>query len=74
MGNKGTCKAENCGKEVHGKGYCVRHFNLWKKGKMPKPRYNTCHTEGCRKPRSQRGLCEEHYAKEYGKKTEGEAA
>ena len=73
--SKGTCKAANCGKEVQAKGYCSRHFNQWRKGKMPKPRYKTCNAENCRKRQERRGLCSEHYAKEYGKKVEttGEA-
>ncbi|GIW42461.1 MAG: hypothetical protein KatS3mg076_3038 [Candidatus Binatia bacterium] len=69
MGTKGTCKAEGCGKEVRAKGYCERHYRLWKKGKMPKPRYKTCVAENCRRPRQRRGLCAEHFAQQYpGKK------
>lgn len=75
MSNKGTCKAQDCGKDVHAKGYCDQHYRKWRKGVMGKPRYNTCHTEGCRKRRARRGLCEEHHAKEYsGKKTAETAA
>ena len=51
MASKGTCKAENCDKEVQAKGYCPRHYSAWRKGKMPKPRYKTCTFEKCRKPR-----------------------
>ena len=71
---KGTCKSDGCAKEVRAKGYCDRHYRLWRKGKMPKARYSTCNAEACRKPRSRRGLCEEHYAKEYGKKPAAPAA
>jgi hypothetical protein len=67
MANKGTCKTAGCGKEVQAKGYCSRHYSLWRKGKLPKPRYKTCNAEGCRKPRSRRGLCPEHFTKEYAK-------
>ena len=41
---------------------------------MPKPRYTACNAEGCHKPRARRGLCVEHFAKEYGKKTEAPEA
>jgi hypothetical protein len=71
--SKGTCKSEGCAKDVRAKGYCDRHYRSWRRGEMPKPRYNTCHAEGCRKPRSRRGLCDEHYAKEYAKKAGTEA-
>ncbi len=75
MGNKGTCKAENCGKEVKAKGYCERHYAKWRKGKLPKPRYKTCHAENCRKRISRRGLCSDHYAAQFGKqKAEAAAA
>ena len=68
MGNKGTCKTEGCSKDVQAKGYCPRHYNQWRKGKLPKPRYKSCNAEGCHKPRHRRGLCPDHFAKEYGKK------
>lgn len=74
MANKGTCKAEKCGKEVHAKGYCDQHYRKWRKGEMGKARYRTCTEEGCRKPRSRRSLCEEHFAKKHGKAKEGAAA
>jgi len=75
MGNKGTCKADGCDKEVRAKGYCERHYRQWRKGKLPKPRYKSCHQEGCRKPISRRGLCEEHFAATFAKKkTEPTAA
>lgn len=64
---KGTCKADGCNGPVQGKGYCARHYRLWRKGRMPKPRYKTCHAEGCRKPLLRRGLCADHLAQEYGK-------
>jgi hypothetical protein len=67
MANKGTCKASDCNQDVHGKGYCARHYRQWRKGTLPKPRYRSCNAEGCHKPRSRRGLCQEHFAKEYGK-------
>ncbi len=71
---KGICRVEGCDGVVQGKRYCVKHYRLWRKGKMPKPRYKTCNAEGCRKPRERRGLCAEHFAKEYGKQAQEEAA
>ncbi len=72
MGNKGTCKVSDCGKDVTGKGYCEKHYRQWRKGKLGKPRYKTCHAEGCRKPISRRGFCEAHFATEFGKKKGGQ--
>lgn len=74
MANKGSCKAENCAKEVRAKGYCDRHYRSWRRGKLGKPRYNVCTEEGCRKPRSRRSLCEEHFARKYQKAASGEPA
>ncbi len=74
MGNKGTCKASGCAKDVQAKGYCPRHYQQWRKGKLAKPRHTTCHAEGCHKPRVRRGLCAEHFAKEYGKSKAAESA
>lgn len=63
MANKGTCKAESCDREVVGKGYCARHYKLWRQGKMPKARFKTCHAENCRKPQVGNGRCGEHQKK-----------
>lgn len=60
MANKGNCKAESCEKEVAGKGYCKRHYRLWKRGEMPKARYNTCVAESCHKKVVASMRCEEH--------------
>ena len=63
MANKGSCKAEGCAKDAVGKGYCTRHFKLWREGKMPKGRYKTCHTEACRKKQTAAGHCADHQKK-----------
>lgn len=60
MGNRGTCKSEGCAKDVVGKGYCIRHYNKWRRGQMPKPRYATCKTKGCKKRQVAFAHCEEH--------------
>ena len=63
MANKGTCKTEGCAKEVVGKGYCVRHYKLWRQGDLPKARYKTCTTDGCRKKQTAAGHCDDHQKK-----------
>jgi hypothetical protein len=73
MGNKGTCKAKDCQKEVIAKGYCRKHYRLWKAGEMPHPRYKTCTFEKCRKQRARGSLCEEHWNAAHGKAAEGGA-
>lgn len=63
MANKGTCKSEGCAKEAVGKGYCTRHYKLWRQGDLPKARYKTCTTDGCRKKQTAAGHCEDHQKK-----------
>jgi hypothetical protein len=67
---KATCRHETCEKPADGgKGYCRRHYAAWKRGALPKGRYQTCRVEGCRKRVTARGRCEEHFARDYpGKK------
>lgn len=67
MGNKGTCKAASCEKEVRAKGYCDRHYRAWRKGTMGKPRHRSCNEKGCGKAPDRRGLCAEHFAKSRAK-------
>jgi len=61
MADEVTCKAADCSREVIAKGYCRKHYRLWKAGEMPKPRYRTCTFEKCRKHRFRGSLCEEHF-------------
>jgi len=56
-----TCKANDCAREIIAKGYCRKHYRLWKAGEMPKPRYKTCTFEKCHKQRFGGSLCEEHF-------------
>ena len=51
MANAETCKDNDCNREVIAKGYCRKHYRLWKAGEMPHPRYKICTFEKCRKPR-----------------------
>jgi hypothetical protein len=60
MPNKGTCKAEACEQDVVGKGYCKRHYKLWRQGELPKARYKTCSAENCHKKQVGQGRCAEH--------------
>jgi hypothetical protein len=61
-----NCKHEGCSKQADGgKGYCRRHYALWKRGSLPKARYKTCRIEGCRKRMVRRGRCEEHFARDF---------
>jgi hypothetical protein len=73
MENKGTCKASDCEREVVAKGYCRKHYRLWRHGEMPKPRYKICTFEKCRKQRFKGSLCEEHWTAKHGKKEEAAA-
>jgi hypothetical protein len=61
MANKGTCKAADCTHEVIAKGYCRKHYRLWKAGEMPKARYKSCTFEKCHKHWFRGSLCEEHF-------------
>ena len=61
-----TCKQTDCSRPAAGgKGYCARHYAVWKRGGLPKTRYKTCRVEGCRKRVVARGRCEEHAARDY---------
>jgi len=61
-----NCKFEGCAQPATGgKGYCARHYAAWKRGKLPKARFNTCRVAGCRKRVTARGRCDEHVARDY---------
>jgi hypothetical protein len=56
------CREEGCKVPYKAKGYCVKHYRLWRQHKLgKKQRYKVCGKEGCRKPMVRWGLCEEHY-------------
>jgi hypothetical protein len=70
-----TCKHSECSRPADGgKGYCRRHYASWKRGALPKARYNTCAVEGCMKRVSERGRCEEHATRDYPGKRAAQAA
>lgn len=67
---KRTCVIPECGKFVHGHGWCFKHYQRWRAHGDPLallPSYDECQVEGCAKPlRSKRsGLCEMHYVRRY---------
>jgi hypothetical protein len=66
MAKEGTCKAGDCDRQVVGKGYCRKHYRMWKAGEMPKPRYKICTAEKCHKPRAHGSLCGEHFNAQRG--------
>jgi len=74
MAEKENCKAKDCAREAYARHYCRKHYRLWKKGEMPKPRYKTCTFEKCRKKRFRGSLCEQHYQAARGKGTAEAAA
>jgi hypothetical protein len=74
MADKETCKANDCNHQVIARGYCRKHFRLWKAGEMPKARYKICTEEKCRKPRFHGSLCQDHYAAAHAKKEQAAPA
>jgi hypothetical protein len=56
------CREKDCKHAYRAKGYCVKHYRLWRQGTLgKKQRYKICSKEGCRKPMVRWGLCQEHY-------------
>jgi len=53
-GPKRLCKVPDCGKPVHGRGYCVAHY------RMSRP---ICKVPGCTKPSHAYGYCGTHYSR-----------
>jgi hypothetical protein len=61
-----SCKHEGCNSAPDGgKGYCTKHYRAWKRGALPKARYDTCRVEGCHKRVEARGRCVEHFQRDY---------
>ncbi len=58
------CSIEGCKRPYRAKGYCVVHYQAWRRGEIEghKARYKICTKEGCRKPRAKGSLCAEHAA------------
>ncbi|HEY2663258.1 MAG TPA: hypothetical protein VGI47_02870 [Candidatus Binataceae bacterium] len=73
MAETQNCKAKECSHEVVARGYCRKHYRLWKAGELPKPRYKTCTEEKCHKPRFLGSQCEAHYRAAHRKGAEAAA-
>jgi hypothetical protein len=67
------CRVEGCKRPYRAKGYCVVHYNAWRRGEVEghKARYKLCSKEGCKKPAGAWGVCDEHRG---GKKEEAAAS
>lgn len=59
-----ACQIQGCKRPYRAKGYCVVHYQKWRRGEIEgeRPRYRTCREENCRKPTHKAGLCEAHYS------------
>ena len=62
-----SCKIEGCKRPYRAKGYCNVHYQKWRCGELPHPRYRTCVQEECHKRVFQKSLCEEHFRAHYPK-------
>lgn len=69
---KRVCQVKDCKAEYRAKGYCDRHYQMWRKGSFGDIRYQICSKEGCRKEMTKEGLCETHWAEK--RKPAGAAA
>lgn len=71
-----SCRQSGCSHSADGgKGYCGRHYQAWRRGKLAKARFKTCRVEGCHKAIASRGRCAEHFTRDYpGKSAVGTEA
>ena len=59
-----ACQVSGCKEKYRAKGYCNRHYRMWRRGLFGKSYYSRCAQKGdkkCTKPSFQAGLCEEHF-------------
>ena len=61
------CSVSGCKRPYRAKGYCVVHYQKWRRGELGHPRYRTCSKEGCRKEATKGGMCAEHWAADHQK-------
>ena len=75
MSTATSCKFEKCSATPDGgKGYCTKHYRAWKRGALPKARYDTCRVDGCHKRVEARGRCAEHFQRDYPGKRAAQTA
>ncbi|MFH1017563.1 MAG: hypothetical protein V1798_05190 [Pseudomonadota bacterium] len=55
------CRVPKCKQPIRAKQYCERHYQKWRRGELPKPRYKICKAENCRKPMVAHGFCQAHF-------------
>jgi len=75
--DKKSCGVKGCKRPYRAKGYCNVHYRKWRKGELPKARFDSCNygvnklkrgeKKECLKPVFRRGLCEEHFTTKYSK-------
>lgn len=56
MGDR-ICSVEGCEEKVIARGWCSRHYRIWKLSMA-----RACERPDCQRPSSSNGLCEAHYA------------
>lgn len=66
-----SCKIKGCKRPYRAKGYCTVHYHDWRRGELPKARYQSCQfgvkklkmneKKECLKKVFRSGLCEDHY-------------
>lgn len=58
------CQVAGCKDKYRAKGYCNRHYRMWRRGLFGKSFYRSCAKKGdkkCTKPEFAEGLCKEHF-------------
>lgn len=65
---KPDCAIDGCSKPSKTRGWCLMHYELWRRHGDPLKRvrvipgfYKTCSVEGCDAPHRCKGLCGKHY-------------
>ncbi len=63
---KKICKVKGCNLPYRSKGYCEKHYQAWRKGKLGKSKVvgvKVCKVKGCRNKHHAKGYCWNHYMK-----------